>query len=108
MTNHSEARLSREAEIAYSSISMATDYDCWHEDHDNVTVEMIIENLNSNAQLAKEIICESIKKISELKPNSIAHEALKYSLLTDKKNVSDETRQKLNLLTNKYWGDFKN
>ena len=53
MTNHTEARLCREAEIAYSSLSMSTDYDCWHRDHENVSVEMIINNLNLNSILAK-------------------------------------------------------
>ena len=52
MTNHTEARLAREAEIAYSSLAMSTDYDCWHEDHENVTVEMIVSNL-------KQIISEN-------------------------------------------------
>ncbi len=107
MTNHSEARLAREAEIAYSSIAMSTDYDCWHEDHDNVTVDMIINNLNSNSALAKEIIFKTILEIDKIKPSSIAHEALKFALLTHKENVPEKTREKINLLTKKYWGDFK-
>ena len=56
MTNHTEARLAKEAEIAYASLAMSTDYDCWHEDHENVTVEMIVSNLKSNAKLAEKII----------------------------------------------------
>ena len=64
MTNHTEARLCKEAEIAYASLSMSTDYDCWHEDHENVSVEMIIKNLNSNADLAK-IVVEIAKLISQ-------------------------------------------
>ena len=71
MTNHSEARLAREAEIAYSSIAMSTDYDCWHEDHDNVTVDMIIDNLNSNSELAKQIIFKAILEINKVEPSSI-------------------------------------
>jgi len=106
MTNHTEARLAREAEIAYSTIAMSTDYDCWHEDHDNVTVEMVVSNLQANASLAKEIICNSIEKIGALKPSSIAHTALKDSLLTHKENVPNETREKINIFTSKYWGDF--
>ena len=106
MTNHSEARLAREAEIAYSSIAMSTDYDCWHEDHDNVTVDMIIDNLNSNSELAKQIIFKAILEINKVEPSSIAHEALKFSLLTHKENVPKITREKINLLTRKYWGDL--
>ena len=108
MTNHTEARLAREAEISYSTIAMSTDYDCWHEDHDNVTVEMIISNLKSNAELAAKIICGSIKKIGEIKPKSIAHDALKYALLTPKEVVPFQTRKDLNIFTKKYWGDFNN
>ena len=78
MTNHSEARLAREAEIAYSSIAMSTDYDCWHEDHDNVSVDMIINNLSSNAELAKQIIFKAILEINKIEPPSIAHDALEF------------------------------
>ncbi len=106
MTNHSEARLAREAEIAYSTIAMSTDYDCWHEDHDNVTVEMVVSNLRSNAELAAKIICGCVKKIGATEPTSIAHNALEYALLTQKEHVPSETREKLNLLTKKYWGEF--
>ena len=106
MTNHSEARLSREAEIAYSTIAMSTDYDCWHEDHENVTVEMVVSNLKSNAELAAKIICGCVKKIGDLKPKSIAHNALENALLTQKEHVPKITREKLNLLTKKYWGDY--
>tara|TARA_B100001248_G_scaffold222273_2_gene178717 strand:- start:1052 stop:1951 length:900 start_codon:yes stop_codon:yes gene_type:complete len=108
MTNHTEARLAREAEISYSTIAMSTDYDCWHEDHDNVTVDMIISNLKSNAELAAKIICGSIQKIGKIKPKSIAHDALKYALLTPKEVVPAQTRKDLNILTKKYWGDFNN
>ena len=77
MTNHTEARLSREAEIAYVSLSMSTDYDCWHEDHDDVSVDMIIQNLNSNTNLAKQIVSHFAKSIAENRPASFAHDALK-------------------------------
>ncbi len=106
MTNHSEARLAREAEIAYCSIAMSTDYDCWHEDHDNVSVDMIINNLSSNAELAKQIIFKAILEINKIEPPSIAHDALEFSLLTHKENVPKITRERINLLTKKYWGDF--
>ena len=103
MTNHSEARLATEAEIAYVSLSMSTDYDCWHPDHDDVTVDMIISNLHSNASIAKKIISQAAKVIGEIRPSSSAHESLKYALLTDKKKVPDSTLKKIELFTEKYW-----
>ncbi len=106
MTNHTEARLAREAEIAYTTLAMSTDYDCWHEDYKNVTIDMIISNLNANAELASKIISKSINQIGSLCPPSIAHEALKDALITAKENVPKKTRKKINLFTKKYWGDF--
>ena len=105
MTNHTEARLAKEAEIAYASLAMSTDYDCWHEDHENVTVEMIVSNLKSNAKLAEKIIFEVAKNINVNKPSSKSHSALKYALLTDKNNIPLETMDKINLLTKKYWAN---
>ena len=106
MTNHTEARLAREAEIAYSTLAMSTDYDCWHEEHEDVTVEMIISNLKSNAELASKIICKAIEKIGYLVPKSKAHNALQYSLMTPKEQVPLATRKKINLFTKKYWGEL--
>ena len=103
MTNHTEARLAREAEIAYASLAMVTDYDCWHESHENVTVEMVKDNLIANANIAQKIIVEMAKNISLLCPTSYAHNALKDGLLTKKENVSKGVRDKLSLLTKKYW-----
>ena len=103
MTNHTEARLCREAEIAYVSLSMSTDYDCWHENHDDVTVEMIIKNLNSNAELAKQIITSAADVIAEERPKSFAHNALKDAIITPKDKVPKEIREKLEIFTDKYW-----
>ena len=103
MTNHTEARLAREAEIAYASLAMATDYDCWHEDHENVSVELVIQNLHENAAVAEEIIKSMSKRISKLRPNSFSHTALRSGLITNKNNVPFEAREKLNLFTSPYW-----
>ncbi len=108
MTNHTEARLAREAEIAYSSLSMATDYDCWHEEHENVSVEMVLENLYDNARIATEIIELTAKKIGEIRPSSKSHSALKNALMTSKEKVPSHTRKKINLFTSPYWGHYKN
>jgi len=106
MTNHTEARLAREAEIAYASLAMATDYDCWHEGHENVNVDMVLENLHSNAKIAREIVQATAERISVIRPKSNAHKALENSLMTSKEMVPGETRKKINLFTKTYWGDF--
>ncbi len=108
MTNHTEARLAREAEIAYASLSMVTDYDCWHPHHENVTVEMVRSNLIANAKLATEIIKSTAQKVFSLKPSSSAHHALRDGLMTSKGKVPPETRSKLDLFTEPYWGKYKN
>ncbi len=105
MTNHTEARLAREAEIAYASLSMATDYDCWHQDHESVSVDLVLDNLRANAELAQKIIVSVAEKIAELRPPSKAHHALKNALMTNKEKVSNETRAKINLFTRNYWGE---
>lgn len=108
MTNHTEARLARESEIAYASLSMATDYDCWHEGEESVSVDMVIENLKANAELACKIVEATAQKISVSRPFSNSHIALKDGLMTCKENVTLSTRKKLNLLTTPYWGDVEN
>ena len=60
MTNLQEAKLAREAEICYTTIALVTDYDCWHPDHDQVTVEMIIANLTQNARTAQQVIAGAV------------------------------------------------
>ena len=106
MTNHTEARLAREAEIAYASLSMATDYDCWHQNHEKVTVEMVIENLKANALIGSKIVTATAKRISSLKPQSEAHSALKNGLMTERDRVSKETRKKIDVFTKHYWGSI--
>jgi len=108
MTNHTEARLAREAEIAYSTLAMATDYDCWHQDHDSVTVEMVIANLQANAQLAQAILARATEQIAQARPASPAHTALQYALMTPKNFVPAETRSRLDLFTAPYWGPWQN
>ncbi|MBK1986306.1 S-methyl-5'-thioadenosine phosphorylase [Sphaerospermopsis aphanizomenoides BCCUSP55] len=102
MTNLQEAKLAREAEIAYTTLALATDYDCWHPDHDSVTVEMVIANLQRNAVNAQKVIEETVKRLSENPPTSDAHSALKYAILTKLDNVPAATKDKLALLLQKY------
>ena len=62
MTNLQEAKLAREAEICYTTIALVTDYDCWHPEHDQVTVEMIIANLTQNAKMAQQVIAAAVER----------------------------------------------
>jgi 5'-methylthioadenosine phosphorylase len=103
MTNLQEAKLAREAEIAYATLALVTDYDCWHEDHDSVTVEMVIANLHKNATNAQRVIKESVRRLSANLFESEAHSALKFAILTPKDKVPAQTRQNLDLLLKKYF-----
>jgi 5'-methylthioadenosine phosphorylase len=102
MTNLTEAKLAREAEIAYTTLALVTDYDCWHPEHDNVTVEMVIANLQRNAINAQKVIRETVNRISANPPKSSAHSALQYSILTQLNKVPATTLEKLKLLIQKY------
>jgi 5'-methylthioadenosine phosphorylase len=103
MTNLPEAKLAREAEIAYATLALVTDYDCWHPDHDSVTVEMVIGNLQRNAVNAQKVILETVRRLSENPPVSEAHSALKYAILTPKDQISAEAKARLGLLLQKYF-----
>jgi 5'-methylthioadenosine phosphorylase len=102
MTNLQEAKLAREAEIAYATMALVTDYDCWHPDHDSVTVEMVVANLHRNAVNAQKVIQAAVRQLSENPPESEAHSALKYGILTRLENVPIETKQKLEAILKKY------
>jgi 5'-methylthioadenosine phosphorylase len=102
MTNLPEAKLAREAEIAYATLALVTDYDCWHTDHDSVTVEMVINNLHKNAINAQRVIQETVKRLSATYPVSDAHSALKYAILTNLDKAPTATKEKLRLLLEKY------
>jgi 5'-methylthioadenosine phosphorylase len=107
MTNHSEARLAREAEIAYATLAMVTDYDCWHSDHDAVTVEMVIQNLQANAALAQQVIHAAALAVAERRPTSASHHALRHALMTPPERVPHLTRRRIDLFTASYWGAYE-
>lgn len=94
MTNVPEAKLAREAEIAQATLAMVTDYDCWHEEEEDVTVEMIIGHLMANADNAKKIVAEAVKKIPA-EPNWPEHSALDTAIITDRSIWPAETVEKL-------------
>ncbi|MDZ7954556.1 S-methyl-5'-thioadenosine phosphorylase [Nostoc sp. DedQUE09] len=102
MTNLPEAKLAREAEIAYATLALVTDYDCWHPDHDSVTVELVIGNLLRNAVNAQKVIQETVRRLSENPPLSEAHSALQYAILTQLDKAPAATKEKLGLLLQKY------
>ena len=100
MTNLGEAKCAREAEIAYATLAMSTDYDCWKED-EHVTLEMIIANLHRNAGTAKKIVAQAIAQIPA-EPNWKAHSALKNTILTDRKFWPKKTIAELRPIIGKY------
>lgn len=102
MTNMPEARLAREAEIAYASLALVTDFDCWHPGHDAVTAEMAIANLMHNAVNAQKVLRASIKRLHDNPPLSAAHSALAKSLVTPVAAMPVTTREKLAPLLAKY------
>lgn len=101
MTNLGEAKCAREAEIAYATMAMVTDYDCWNEDEDHVTVDMVIEYLHRNAETAKAIVKQTIPLIPA-EPNWPAHSALQNAILTDRRVWPAKTKRELAPILAKY------
>jgi 5'-methylthioadenosine phosphorylase len=101
MTNLGEAKCAREAEIAYATLAMVTDYDCWKEDEAHVTIELVIEHLHRNAETAKRIVVDAIPRIPA-EPNWPCHQALANAILTDKKLWPPKTKQELAPLLARY------
>jgi 5'-methylthioadenosine phosphorylase len=101
MTNLQEAKLAREAEICYSTMALVTDYDCWHPDHDSVTVADIIKNLTMNSENAQKIIRAAVKRLP-VDRTCKCGSSLQHAILTDLKKAPAETRTKLELLLRKY------
>jgi 5'-methylthioadenosine phosphorylase len=101
MTNLGEAKCAREAEIAYATMAMVTDYDCWKTDEAHVTVDLVIANLNRNAATAKNIISRAVPRIPK-EPGWACHSALQNAILTDKKYWPAGTRKKLKPILEKY------
>jgi len=102
MTNMPEARLAREAEIAYATLALVTDYDCWHEGHDAVTAEIAIANLMHNAANAQNVLRACVRRLAAEAPVSKAHDALKQGLVTPPAAMPEATRERLLPLLRKY------
>jgi 5'-methylthioadenosine phosphorylase len=101
MTNLQEAKLAREAEICYTTIALVTDYDCWHPEHDQVTVEMIIANLTQNARTAQQVMASAVERLPYERTCECAS-ALKYAIITRPEAIPAETKRKLGPLVSKY------
>ena len=101
MTNLQEAKLAREAEICYTTIALVTDYDCWHPDHDAVTVTTVIENLRKNNDNAQKILRASVKRLPVDRTCKCGH-ALNHAIMTDLSKVPGNTLAKVELLLRKY------
>ena len=101
MTSLQEAKLAREAEICYAAMALVTDYDCWHAEESEVTVETVVQNLKKNISLAKKFIAAVVPKISD-KRECICARALENAIMTDAGTISPKIRKKLDLLVGKY------
>ena len=102
MTNLQEAKLAREAEICYTTIALVTDYDCWHPEHDQVTVEMIVANLMQNAKMAQQVIANAVGSLPFDRTCECAT-ALKYAIITRPDAVPAETKRELAPIVGKYF-----
>lgn len=101
MTNIPEARLAREAEICYGTVALATDYDCWYEGHDDVSVEAVLATIRQNVATARNIIKAAAGLAAATRPCGCGS-ALQYAIMTDASQIPDATRDRLALLLDKY------
>jgi 5'-methylthioadenosine phosphorylase len=102
MTNLTEAKLAREAEICYATMALVTDYDCWHPDHDDVDIEQILGYLRTNAAMAQTILRSSITRAASRKRDCACANALQFALLTDRGAIPPKVKDDLAPLIGKY------
>ena len=102
MTAIPEAKLAREAEICYSLITLVTDYDCWKQEEEDVTLDMVIENMRANTEAAKSILRKIVKRLPEDRTCGCA-EAARYAIMTDRKLIPNPVKDKLDLFYGKYF-----
>lgn len=101
MTNIPESKLAREAEICYATIALSTDYDCWHEEEEDVTVEAILEIIRNNVAMAKSIIVESAKSLGG-KADCKCDSAMEGAILTDRAKIPAKAKDDLKIIMGKY------
>jgi len=103
MTNLQEAKLAREAEISYATLAMVTDYDCWREGHDDVTIEQVIAVMHANSANAQKVVKAAVRLMPKDLSASPAQTAAKFAIMTEKSLIPAETKKKLDVLFGKYW-----
>jgi 5'-methylthioadenosine phosphorylase len=103
MTNLQEAKLAREAEISYATLAMVTDYDCWREGHDDVTIEQVIAVMHQNSGNAQKVVKAAVRLLPKDLSASPAQSAAKFAIMTDKSLIPAETKKKLDVLFGKYF-----
>lgn len=103
MTNLQEAKLAREAEISYATLAMVTDYDCWYEGHDDVTVEQVIAVMHQNSGNAQKVVKAAVRLMPKDLSASPAQSAAKFAIMTDRAAIPAETKKRLDVLFGKYW-----
>jgi 5'-methylthioadenosine phosphorylase len=101
MTNATEAKLAREAELCYVTVSLVTDYDCWHETEEEVSVEAILEVLHKNVETARRVIQQTVQGIPAER-RCECKDAARFAMLTAKDRIPPETRRAISLLYDKY------
>ena len=102
MTNLQEAKLAREAEICYATLALVTDYDCWHEDHDAVSVETVVENLNRNVRNAQAIMREAVRRLAQSERTCACGSALRNAIFTPPDLWPEATTKRLEAIIKKY------
>ncbi len=102
MTNLQEAKLAREAEISYATLAMVTDYDCWREGHDDVTVDQVVAVMHQNSKNAQEVVRAAVRLLPQDLSASPAQTAAKYAIMTDRTLIPEATKAKLQVLFGKY------
>ena len=102
MTNIPEARLAREAEICYATVALATDYDCWHEGHDDVSVEAVLNIIRQNVATARSIIKTAVGQMRRLQQSCSCDTALEFAIMTEHSLIPADTRQALEPIIGKY------
>jgi 5'-methylthioadenosine phosphorylase len=102
MTNLPEAKLAREAEICYSTIALSTDYDCWHETEEDVTVEAVVAIIKKNVALAKQIVKGAVERIPEQRACGCMN-AAEHAVMTAPDAIPAAARERLGIIMNKYW-----
>jgi len=103
MTNLQEAKLAREAEICYATLAMVTDFDCWHEGHDDVTVEGIMEVMRANVAHARHLVARAVPYLESLR-TCACRNALQYAIMTDPSRIPQSARDRLGLLIGRHLG----